>query len=82
MKIVGCDFHPGHQQIALVDTLTGEVRELKLTHQDGHAERFYQELAAPALIGIEAVGNSQWFVDLAQRLGHEVWIGNAAEIRA
>jgi transposase len=82
MKIVGCDFHPGHQQIAVVDTLSGEVRELKLTHQEGHAERFYQELEAPALIGIEAVGNSQWFVDLAQRLGHEVWIGNAAEIRA
>ncbi len=82
MKIVGCDFHPGHQQIAVVDTLSGEVRELKLTHQDGCAERFYRELEAPALIGIEAVGNSQWFLDLAQRLGHEVWIGNAAEIRA
>ena len=82
MKIVGCDFHPGHQQIAVVDTLSGEVSELKLSHQDGHAERFYRELEAPALIGIEAVGNSQWFVDLAERLGHQVWIGNAAEIRA
>jgi len=82
MKIVGCDFHPGHQQIAVVDTLSGEVKELKLTHQDGHAERFYRELEAPALIGVEAVGNSHWFVDLAQRLGHEVWIGDAAKIRA
>jgi len=72
MKIVGCDFRPSHQQIAVVDTLSGEVRELKLTHQDGHAERFYCELEAPALIGIEAVGNSQWFVDLAHLLGHEV----------
>ena len=24
MKIIGCDFHPSFQQIALVDTETGE----------------------------------------------------------
>ena len=33
-------------------------------------------------MGVEATGNSQWFVELLQRLGHEVWIGDAAEIRA
>ncbi len=27
MQIVGCDFHAGHQQIAWVDTVTGEVKE-------------------------------------------------------
>ena len=32
--------------------------------------------------GIEACGNSQWFIDLLQQLGHEVWIGDAAQIRA
>jgi len=36
----------------------------------------------PALVGVEASGNSQWFLDLLQRLGHEVWLGNTAEIRA
>jgi len=29
MTLAGCDFDPGHQQIAVVDTLTGEVKELK-----------------------------------------------------
>jgi hypothetical protein len=33
-------------------------------------------------LALEACGNSQWFVDLLQRLGHEVWIGDAAQIRA
>ena len=30
MKIIGCDFHPSYQQIALVDTETGELQELRL----------------------------------------------------
>jgi transposase len=53
-----------------------------LSHADGQAERFYRELGEPALIGIEATGNSQWFLDLVQRLGHEIRVGDAAKIRA
>jgi len=82
MKIVGCDFHPAWQQVAVFDDETGENEELKLTHEDGAAERFYRALMAPALVGVEATGNIQWFLDLLQHLGHEVWLGNAAEIRA
>lgn len=82
MKIVGCDFHPGHQQVAWLDTVTGEVREMKLGHADGEAERFYRELEAPALVGMEAVGNSLWFERMVERLGHQMWIGDAAQIRA
>jgi hypothetical protein len=29
-------------------------------------------------IGMEATGNSQWFIELVQDLGHEIWIGDAA----
>ena len=43
---------------------------------------FYQQLAAPALIGMEATGNSQWFIELVEDMGHAIWIGDAAEIRA
>jgi transposase len=82
MKIVGCDFHPRWQQIAVFDVETGEINEQKLMNGDGEAERFYRGLEAPALVGIEACGNSQWFVDLLARLGHQVWIGDAAQIRA
>ena len=82
MTIVGCDFHPGWQQVAVFDAETGEIRELKLENGNGEAERFYRQLSAPALIGFEACGNTQWFEDLLDRLGHEVWMGDAAAIRA
>jgi hypothetical protein len=33
MIIIGCDYHPGFQQIAFVDTETGEFQEQRLAHQ-------------------------------------------------
>jgi len=82
MKIVGCDFHPSWQQVAVFDPETGELMERKLSNGDGEAERFYRELDAPALVGIEACGNSQWFIELAEGQGHLVSVGDAAQIRA
>jgi len=32
MMIIGCDFHPGFQQIAFVDQETGEYGERRLSH--------------------------------------------------
>jgi len=43
MLIIGCDYHPGFQQIALVDTETGECGERRLTHREA-AEQFYGTL--------------------------------------
>ena len=82
MKIVGCDFHPSFQQVAILDISTGEVRELKLLHADGEAERFYGELEPPVLVGMGSMGNTLWFERLLERLGHELWIGDPAQIRA
>ena len=82
MMIIGCDFHPSWQQVAWVETETGETGEQKLVHASGEAQRFYQHLPGPALIGMEATGNCQWFVEMATAAGHEVWIGDAAKIRA
>ena len=45
MFIVGCDYHPSFQQIAFVDTETGELKEQRLMHREG-AEDFYRALAA------------------------------------
>ena len=82
MVLIGSDFHPSWQQISWVDTDTGETGEYKLVHQPGEVEKFYRRFAAPALIGMESTGNCQWFVDAMGALGHEVWIGDAAKIRA
>jgi transposase len=82
MVIVGCDFHPGWQQVAVFYVETGEISKHRLSNGDGEAERFYRRLEAPVLVGVEASGNTQWFEDLMEELGHEMWIGDAAKIRA
>jgi hypothetical protein len=43
MIIIGCDYHPGFQQIAFVDNETGEVNERRLEHRE-EAEKFYRDL--------------------------------------
>jgi transposase len=40
MIIIGCDYHPGFQQIAFVDTDTGELRERRLQHPE-EAEQLF-----------------------------------------
>src|SRR5207253_8490633 len=84
MIIVGCDYHPGFQQIAYVDTETGEVKEQRLEHRD-LAEKFYRELASQGetiRLGMEASGHTRWFELLLAELNIELWIGDAANIRA
>jgi transposase len=82
MLLIGCDFHPSWQQVCWTDTETGETEEQKLVHTPGEVEKFYRRFAAPARIGMESTGNCQWFVELVTGLGHELWIGDAARIRA
>ncbi len=80
MKIIGCDFHPSFQQIAMVDTETGEQTEKRLAAAEAVA--FYSQLQGPVLVGMEACGNTFWFERLLARLGHELWLGDAGKIRA
>jgi transposase len=84
MIIIGADYHPGFQQIAWVDTETGELKELRLGHRE-EAEKFYHELAAQGRkvrVGMEASGHARWFERLLAELQFELWIGDAAEIRS
>ena len=84
MIIIGCDYHPGFQQIAYVDTETGELKEQRLEHPEP-AEKFYRELAGQGRsirLGMEASGHARWFERLLAELNIELWIGDAAKIRA
>ena len=83
MIIIGVDFHPEFQQIAFVDTESGELQEQRLQHP-AEAEGFYRELATqavPVRVGMEASGHARWFERLMGELQIELWIGDAAEIR-
>ena len=82
MMIIGCDYHPGFQQIAFVDTETGELQERRLEHRE-EAEKFYRDLAAQGIkvrVGMEASGHARWFERLLSELQCELWIGDATEI--
>src|ERR1700678_4024622 len=84
MIIIGVDYHPSDQNIAFVDTETGEGDERRLNHSDGEAEKFYRELAARGVsvrAGIETTGYTRWFERLLAELGMELWIGDAAVIK-
>jgi len=82
MLIIGCDFHPGFQQVAIFDNLTGEIQEKRLQHR-ADAEGFYRRLAGQeVLVGMEACGHYPWFEGLLQELGMGLWFGDAAKVRA
>jgi hypothetical protein len=58
MLIIGCDYHPSFQQIAFVDTDTGELQERRLEHRE-EAEKFYR--------GLGGTGNESTCGDGSQR---------------
>jgi transposase len=83
MIMIGADFHPEFQQIASVDTDSGELQGKRLGHRE-EAETFYRALAAvgqQVRVGMEASGHARWFERLLAELQIELWIGDAAEIR-
>ena len=82
MLIIGCDFHPGMQQVAIFDKQTGEIQQQRLSHRE-QAEQFYRGLAGQAVrVGMEACGHYPWFERLLAELGFELWLGDASQIRA
>ena len=84
MLIIGCDYHPSFQQIALVNTESGELQERRLGHRE-EAEQFYRALAtagAKVRVGMEASGHAGWFERLLAELNFELWMGDAAKIAA
>jgi transposase len=82
MLIIGCDFHPGFQQVAIFDNRTGEIQEKRLQHR-AEAEEFYGSLGGQQVrVGMEACGHYPWFERLLEKLGFELWFGDAARVRA
>jgi transposase len=65
-----------------LNTETGETGQQKLAQASDDAARFYRELPGPSLIGMEATGNCHWLVDLLAEIGHQLRVGDAAQIRA
>jgi transposase len=82
MSIIGCDLHTRYQVIAVLERESGAWETRRLEHENGEAKAFYAQLPKPSLIGIEATGYTQWFERMLAEQGHELWVGDPAEIRA
>jgi hypothetical protein len=70
MLIIGADFQPEFQQIASVDTDTGEFQERRLAHAE-EAEKFCRVLVDTGQklrVGMEASGHARWFERLLAEL--------------
>ena len=79
---IGVDFHARQQTTCYLKTETGELVISELKHQDKEQVRaFYEQFAAPVIVGLEASGYSPWFETMLEQLGCEVWVGHATEIR-
>jgi transposase len=82
MRIIGCDLHARQQTVAMLDADSGELVEKTLQHDGEELRKFYSQLPHPVLVGIEATGSMQWFLELMEELGIECRVGDPAKIRA
>jgi transposase len=82
MMLVGVDLHTRDESIAMLDTTSGELQELRIPHEREGVERFYAALPVSATVAIESTGYAIWFHALMRRLGHTLLVGDAAKIRA
>ena len=82
MRIIGCDLHARQQTVAMLDTDTGELVEKTLEHDGEELRKFYSGLPSIVLVGIEATGSMQWFLEWMEELGIECRVGHPAKIRA
>ncbi len=80
--IIGCDLHSRYQVVAWVNQETGEIMTRRLVHENGEARAFYASWPRGTVVGIEATFPALWFERLLAEWGHQLWVGDAAQIRA
>ena len=82
MNMIGCDLHTRYQVVAWIEEETGEIRTRRLEHGKEEVRGFYGRWPRGACVGIEATLPALWFERLIRECGHELWVGDAAEIWA
>jgi transposase len=79
---IGVDFHARRQTVRYLTTEDGEIHEIELHHKDKDAVRaFYAQFGGEVIVGFETSGYAYWFEEMLEELGHQIWIGDPAEIR-
>ncbi|MBI4166237.1 MAG: hypothetical protein HY508_10950 [Acidobacteria bacterium] len=70
MLIIGFDFHTRFQQIAMVDSTSGEIIKRGCSTRMVKPGLF--TLLFPARVGMGATGYAQWFERMLAELGHKL----------
>src|SRR5262245_30254522 len=78
---IGVDFHARQQTVSSLTTESGEIEQWEVEHKGKNVREFYSRFKGEVIVGLEASAYIAWFEELMLELGHEVWIGDAAEIR-
>jgi transposase len=77
----GVDFHPRQHSVSYCDSADGEIHYREFHHESDDFHSFYSQLTGEVIVGLEATGYSTWFEQLLAGLGHQVWLGDAVEVR-
>lgn len=78
---IGVDIHARQQTVSYMNTEDGVMGQQELDHERDDIRGFYSQFSGEVIIGIEACGYTNWFEELVEELGHQLLVGNAAEIR-
>ena len=61
----------------MLDMESGEFTEKIVRHEGDAVREFYASLEGPVIVGIEATGSMQWFLQLLEKLGDPVSGGSS-----
>ncbi|MGI8732471.1 MAG: IS110 family transposase [Pyrinomonadaceae bacterium] len=78
---IGVDIHARQQTVSYLNTEDGSLGQQELHHERDDIRGFYSQFSGEVIIGIEACGYTNWFEELMEELGHQLLVGDAAEIR-
>src|SRR5258708_3204626 len=81
MMVIGCDYHPVGNRFVGWRQPRGDAGEKAGTQQRG-GRTVLPGSSGTGTDRMESTGNCQWFVEMVTTLGHDLWIGDAAKIRA
>jgi transposase len=77
----GVDFLSRQHSVSYCNSADSEIHYREFHHEGDDFRGFYSGLAGQVIIGLEASGYSAWFEQILAGLGHQVWLGDASEIR-
>jgi transposase len=78
---IGVDIHARQQTVSYLDTEDGVMGQQELDHECDDIRGFYSQFRGEVIVGIEACGYTNWFEELMEEIGHQLLVGDAAEIR-